>query len=260
MSCRSNPGNSGMTSLAHARSGLSDAQTLSVFHQALNMGRANPNPSREQVERFITSQRNQAADHIRAGRLNPEQGERVVARLNRVLEGELPNGPTFHAWRSIENYSNQANRTAENITTELARDLGLTPAQAKIRRQELIREYDRLDPKPRQDFQAIQAKLSEYSRLNTGDNNLVLFPRNAATVYAYRKMIEEAERNLVARPNQRRGNRFADDPGRGLPLYHSNVRARTSRWYSSPIFQSAPRSFYPANVAWAGRSDILQPG
>jgi len=204
MSCRSNPGNSGMTSLAHARSGLSDAQTLSVFHQALNMGRTNPNPNREQVERFITLQRNQVADHIRAGRLNPEQGERVVARLNRVLEGDLPNGPTFHAWRSIENYSNQANRTAENITTELSRDLGLTPAQAKIRRQELIWEYDRLDPKPRQDFQAIQAKLSEYSRLNTGDSNLVLFPRNAATVYAYSKMIEEAERNLVARPNQRR--------------------------------------------------------
>ncbi len=111
-----------MTSYARATSGLSDVQTLHLFHRLMREGRergAFP-PTQDQLAdwRYVTRSALEGGSDswIPAG-----QRERILQRMTLLPSDFVPDGPTFHAWQNIRNTANSSSLRLNRAYRALAR-------------------------------------------------------------------------------------------------------------------------------------------
>jgi len=141
MSCRSNHGNSAMTSYARASSGLGDVQTLHLFHRLVGEGRAGDvqAPSGQTLEEWRGSVTEQVENDQS---ISDGQRQRILNRLGN-LNGYTPDGPTFYAWQYIGQRAREGQGALDQTYGLLGTALGLTPEQREARVQELEQQFDR---------------------------------------------------------------------------------------------------------------------
>jgi hypothetical protein len=136
MSCRSNAGNSAVTSLARLTMGLSDRQTLSVFHALVREG-ASCNlgdPSRGDVEEWLAEE---IAYINRRETLTPTRRQSLINRLEQMRrpDAPLPNAATYYAWQHLQ-------ARTELVRTGLDQDLSYYARHLGLPGEEIRRQFD----------------------------------------------------------------------------------------------------------------------
>jgi hypothetical protein len=208
MSCRSNAGNSAVTSYARITTGLSDMQTLSTFHALIREGASRnvTNPTRQQVaqwaERGITQ--------IRANEnLTPARRTSLINRLEQVRrpDAPLPDGPTFHAWNGLD-------RVMNDVRITLDREFDHQASRTGLEREEVVRRFetDRAAADTNRNL-TVPPDFVEHIRLTneTSDYLAVLgepeyYPMDRGTLYALHQLREQPSAPVsdTATPSRRR--------------------------------------------------------
>lgn len=187
MSCRSNAGNSMATSHARFSSGLSDVQTLSLFHALVREGAAqsNPAPTPQQVTEWV----NQFTAQVRADQsLNETQRQSLIARAERI--GQLPtppNGATFYAWQNMQARATQTREALDYAYENVARNLGVSPEEVRQQARQLQNEAlnSSRQLRPPEEF------VEQFQQSNT-NTLLADVPQDRATMYALYRLNEQA--------------------------------------------------------------------
>jgi hypothetical protein len=180
MSCRSNAGNSAVTSHARITTGLSDMQTLSTFHALIREGAANniADPTSQQVDQWVATQ----VERINTDEnLTPARRVSLTNRLEQVRQptAPLPNGATFYAWQHMDERARVARTTLDRELDRHATRLGLP-------REEVQRRFEA-------DRAAADANrtLTVPSQTGTTSNNLAsagYCPADRGTLYALHRL------------------------------------------------------------------------
>jgi len=182
-----------MTSFARASSGLSDVQTLHLFHRLLREGReqsATPPPPQE-LARWRTEIQTEVLEN--SGILDAQR-RRILQRLEALPATFEPDGPTFHAWEHIERTAGSASQELRGIYSALAARRGVEE-DAEIMRMRVgsitnwANNFQQRDEaanwRPPTDFMA------QLGREFPEANNLANLPHDNRTLYALHRLLEE---------------------------------------------------------------------
>lgn len=99
MSCHSTSGGIVSTSLARGVTGLNEKEVQHIFHALKREAHGMPAPSELEVREWRSRQYDLLA---RMRRMSDNRRDKLRDRLFRSREESVPDGPTFHAWRTVE--------------------------------------------------------------------------------------------------------------------------------------------------------------
>ena len=267
MSCRSNPGNSAVTSYARATSGLADAQTLSLFHRLVREGTAegyNAPPTTEQLTRW----RDQMIAIVNQDEsLSVAQRQSIINRLQRIGatnsgdspgsgQGQQvqPDGPTFYAWVEMTRRAHESSRayifTLNRLGVAASWDNGAGAATLAERIAQLQAEFE-ADPNHNHYRPAsptfIQDLRNTLSRLGGSTNGeldypLEAIPQDRASLYILENLARP-DRQLPAVPAPSTANIAAVHPDRvvleTIPLFSSDLAAEDTTNLAMPQIETA---------------------